>query len=353
MAGGSGTRFWPLSRKKLPKQFLNLTGKDIMVNETFDRLAKIASPEDIFVVTGSIYGKQTYDMMKPRVEKDHILEEPEARNTAACIGYAAMEIVQKYGDGIMCIMPSDHYIRREEVYVETVKLAARLAEKTDRLVTIGIEPVYPATGYGYIKSSSVTDEKGETAVYRNVEAFVEKPDADTARRYLAKGSYAWNSGMFVWKASVILEYYQKLLPDTYRYLEEIGRAMLTRDEERVIQELYPQMPKISIDYGIMEHADGVLMLEGSFGWNDVGSFDELVHCKEADENGNITIGSQVMIDTRNTVCYSKDRMIAAVGVENLIIIETEDAVMVCPKERAQDVRKLVEQLEEMQQTQYL
>ena len=208
MAGGGGTRFWPLSRKQLPKQFLNLTGKDLMVNLTFDRLVRFVDPEDVFVVTNHIHADLTEELMEGRMKRDHILAEPAARNTAACIGYAAMEIVKKYGDGIMCILASDHYIKDEDAYVSVMKEAIKTAKETDRLITIGIHPTFPATGYGYIRNVKVEGE-----AYCKVEEFVEKPNLETAKKYLADGRYAWNSGMFVWKASTILSYYKKLIPD--------------------------------------------------------------------------------------------------------------------------------------------
>lgn len=348
MAGGGGTRFWPLSRKELPKQFLNLTGKDRMVNLTFDRLKHITRPEDIFVVTNQAHAKLTHELMEGRIQEDHILAEPAARNTAACIGYAAIEIVKKYGDGIMCILASDHYIQKEDIYVQVMQEAVCTAEETDSLVTIGIKPEFPSTGYGYIQNEAVAGKK-----YRKVKEFVEKPDLETAKSYLLDGNYAWNSGMFVWKASTILKYFEKLLPDVYNCLMEIEAAMGTENEQQVIQAIYPTIPKISIDYGIMERADAVLMLEGDFGWNDIGSFDTLSVLKETDDDGNLCFGNTVLIDTKDCICHTQGKMIAALGVENLILVNTPDVVMVCQRDRAQDVKAFVEKLEQEKRTEYL
>ncbi|MCH5270401.1 MAG: mannose-1-phosphate guanylyltransferase [Lachnospiraceae bacterium] len=347
MAGGGGTRFWPLSRKAQPKQFLNLTGRDILVNETFDRLTQVVPKENIYVVTNTLYAEKTAELMQGRIKKDHILKEPAARNTAACIGYAAMEVLQKYGDGILCIVPSDHYIRQESLYSRTLEKGVALAENNDCLVTIGITPTYPATGYGYIKSG--TEKDG----YRIVEEFVEKPSETVAKQYLHEGCYFWNSGIFIWKASVILHAFQKLLPDIYDCLRTIGEAMGTEEEERVLAEIYPRIPKLSIDYGIMERADNVVMLEGSFGWNDVGSLDAIALLHDADAGGNVSVGSHVLMDTEDTICYSKNKLIAAAGVKNLIIVEAEDAVLVCSKEKAQEVKRLVEMLEADGKEKYL
>lgn len=348
MAGGGGTRFWPLSRKKLPKQFLNLTGKDLMVNLTFDRLARFVDPKNIFVVTNQMHADLTEEFMEGRIGQDHILAEPAARNTAACIGYAAMEILKKYGDGMMCILASDHYIRDEDTYVSVMQEAVRTAEETDALVTIGIHPTFPSTGYGYIRHVTLADKP-----YRKVEEFVEKPDLATAQAYVEDGRYAWNSGMFVWKASTILKYFEKLLPDIYDCLCRIGEALGTPDEKRVIAQVYPNIPKISIDYGIMERADSVLMLVGDFGWNDIGSFDTLPAVLPADENGNVCQGNHILLDSKGCICYAKDRLITTIGVENLVVVETPDAVLVCPKDRVQEVKKIVEQLEHDGREEYL
>lgn len=365
MAGGGGTRFWPLSRKALPKQFLNLTGRDILVNETFDRLAQVIAKENIFVVTDALYAEKTLELMGGRISEDRILKEPAARNTAACIGYAAMEILQKHGDGILCIVPSDHYIRQEARYAQTLQKGIELAEKGDYLVTVGIVPTYPATGYGYIKCGEAksgddtriihsTGGHGEKlADHRAVEEFVEKPSEAVAKEYLRTGCYFWNSGIFIWKASVILRAFEKLLPDIYGCLVKIGAAMGSGDESKVLKEVYPGIPKLSIDYGIMERADNVVMLEGAFGWTDVGSLDAIALLHDADAGGNIGVGSHILMDTEGTICYSKDKLIAASGVKDLIIVEAEDAILVCPKEKAQDVKKLVEFLEANGKEQYL
>lgn len=349
MAGGGGTRFWPLSRKERPKQLLNLSGKDIMVNETIDRLQPVVCRENMFIVTNvaqvPLMAKETHG----KILKKHILAEPAARNTAACIGYAAMEIIKKHEDGIMCIVPSDAFIKDEEEYTKVIRCAMEAAEETDMLVTIGIRPAFPATGYGYIKGK----EKEAGKNYALVEEFVEKPDLETARIYLADGNYQWNSGMFIWKASTILKKMEELLPDVYSCLLEIGEAMGTDQEEEVIQRVYPKIPKISIDYGIMERCKDVLVVEGDFGWNDVGSLDMLTVMREADQDGNIIYGRQVNLDTKDCISYGKDKLIATVGVENLIIVQTEDAVLVCDKNRAQDVKLIVDRLTEEGMEQYL
>ena len=215
-----------------------------------------------------------------------------------------------------------------------------MAEEKDALVTIGIKPTFPSTGYGYIRSN-----RNAQAAYYEVEEFVEKPDLETAQGYLESGQYAWNSGMFVWKASVILGYFERLLPDIYECLVKIGDAMGTDREKQVIQEVYPVIPKISVDYGIMERAKGVLMVEGDFGWNDVGSFDALEEIYEKDENGNVILANGCLLDTDGCILYGDgEKLIATLGVQNLVIAQTKDIILVCDKKRAQDIKLIPETL---------
>ncbi len=338
MAGGGGTRFWPLSRHEVPKQLLNLSGKDLMVNETIDRVATLCDKSDIFIVTNVDQVPGMEKATTGRSKSDHILSEPAARNTAACIGYAAFEIVKKYGDGVMCIFPSDHYIKNEAAFTSTLKEAIKEAE-TGSLVTMGITPTFPCTGYGYIRF-----DKSEATVAKKVVEFKEKPDLKTAEEYVASGEYAWNSGMFVWKASIILQEFERLLPDVYACLKKIADVMGTPGEKKTIEEVYPTIPSISIDYGIMEKSDKVKVISAEMGWNDVGSWDNLGVLYDEDANGNVFAGDHLAIDTKGCITYSKKRLISTVGVSDLIIVETDDAIMVVDKSRAQDVKLLVEEL---------
>ena len=339
MAGGGGTRFWPLSRKRVPKQLLNLDGKEVMLNETIDRLSGIVEKEDVFIVTNEEQVELTRLITSDRVLENHILAEPSARNTAACIGYGAVEILKKYGDGIMCILASDHYIKEEETFKNVLKKAIETVEETDGLVTIGIKPTFPSTGYGYIKNEAIEGKE-----YKTVLEFVEKPDIDRANSYIEAGNYVWNSGMFIWKASVILKNFERFIPRVYRELEKIGEAMGTDKEYDVINEVYPNIRSISIDYGIMEQSEDVLVVPGEFGWSDVGSWDMLGVLHEADEDGNIIVGDKITINSSDIVGYSSGRLIAAVDVSHLVIVETDDVVLVCDKSKAQNVKLVVEEL---------
>ncbi|MCR5800466.1 MAG: NTP transferase domain-containing protein [Lachnospiraceae bacterium] len=350
MAGGGGTRFWPLSREDKPKQFLNLSGKNTMVVDTALRLSKVADKDDIFVVTNAKTASDTIEQTASILKADHILGEPAARNTAACIGYAAAEIIKKYEDGIMVVVPSDHFIKDEDEFARVLKRAVLAAETEDKLVTVGIRPTFPSTGYGYIRYESTDDSE----VNRVLE-FVEKPPLETAVRYLDSGEYAWNSGMFIWKASTILKYFEKLLPDIYEYLMKIMEELGTDKEQEVLEKLYPQIPKISIDYGIMERADGVLMLEGDFGWNDVGSFDAFDQIHEKDANGNVALAANCSIDSKDNVLYSTEggHLLAVLGVEDLVIAHTKDVTLVCDKSRAQDIKLFADRLREEGKEVYL
>ena len=250
----------------------------------------------------------------------------------------------------MVIVPSDHFIKDEEEFARVLNLACNAAESSDKLVTIGIKPTFPSTGYGYIKYNA-----SEDGSVKSVYEFVEKPDLETASEYVDSGEYAWNSGMFVWKASTILKYFQELLPDIYDFMVSIGKSMGTPDEQSVIEELYPLIPKISIDYGIMERAKGVLRLEGAFGWNDVGSFDAFDQIHKSDKNGNISLAETCIIDSNDNVLYSTEEghLVATLGIDDLVVAHTKDVTLICAKNRAQDIKLFVEELEKQGKNKYL
>ena len=338
MAGGGGTRFWPLSRTKTPKQLLNLSGKDVMVNEAIARLCRVTLPENIYIATNESQRDPMEEAVGGRIPAKNILAEPAARNTAACIGYAAVELLKTRGDGIMVITPSDAYIRDEETFAKTLRIAIRAAEETGKLVTIGITPTFPATGYGYIRFREAEEPVKE------VVRFVEKPPLEQAEEYLRSGDYVWNSGMFVWKISTILEHYQRLLPELFARFSEFEEAIGTDREAELLRETYAKISPVSVDCGIMERSSDILVVPGEFGWSDVGSWDMLSAVRQENEEGNIVVGDGVLVDVKNSTVYAESRTVALVGVEGLVVVETPDAVLVLPKERAQDVKKLVDEL---------
>lgn len=351
MAGGGGTRFWPLSRQKTPKQLLNLSGRDLMVNEAVDRMATVIEKEKIFIVTANVQAPSMITATHKKVLSGNILAEPAARNTAACIGYSAMEILRKHGDGVMIITPADHYIKDVPNLTKIFKSALLAAEIHDKLVTIGLKPTFPSTGFGYIKYDPESNMEVKSVI-----EFREKPDEKKAKEYVESGCYAWNSGMFIWKASVILEKIKELAPDIYKDLVIIGDSMNTPNEQIVLNEIYPSIRNISIDYAVMEPSAAkgdVLVITGDCGWNDVGSWDMMDILHDSDEKGNVCIGDVFIVDTNDTIVYSSSRTVAAVDVENIVIVETPDAVMVCRKDKAQDVKKIVDAITNAGRTELL
>ncbi len=342
MAGGGGTRFWPLSRQRAPKQLLNLTGRDLMINETFDRMARVIPPDNIFVITSALQAEALLEACAGRLRRDRIIIEPEGRNTAACIGYGAARLSVLHGDCLMLVTPSDHYIRDTGSLCAVWETALASAEESGKLLTIGIRPSWPATGYGYIRYDTDT-----AAPVRTVYEFREKPDEATARQYLESGDYAWNSGMFIWRTDAILRQLERHAPDIAEKLAEIRSAVGTEDEAETVRRVYPSIRAISVDYAVMEPAAArgdVLLVPGCFGWNDVGSWDMMDALREPDSGGNVLMGDVVAEDSRNCVVRASGRTVAVIGAEDLVVVETPDAVLVCAKGRAQEVRKLVDRL---------
>lgn len=351
MAGGGGTRFWPVSRMATPKQLVKLTGDDVMINETIKHYDSVIGRANTFIVTNEKQAELMDKVLFDEIDRSHILIEPVQRNTAPCIIYAAMTLKKLYGDALMAVLPADHHIGNIKEYERVLDLALKTAEKADRIVTIGIKPTFPSTGYGYINFSETAAEGDE--VY-DLLRFVEKPDLKKATEYVDSGRYLWNSGMFIWKVSVILEYFRKLLPDMYNDMEKIFDDLRTDKEAQAIAYTYPNLQKISVDYGIMEHAEGVYCIPADFGWNDVGSWDSLDNVFEGDNAHNIKAGeaiskkNYILEDCSNTVVFdtSADKLIAAVGLDNIVIVQTKDSILVCNKDKAQDVKKIVDALKE-------
>lgn len=350
MAGGGGTRFWPISRQATPKQLLNLSGVDTLINESIDRVINLSGKEDLFIVTNKTQTKLMKETVCDKCDYNNILVEPSARNTAAAIGFAAFNIMKKHGDGIMCVYPSDHYIKNESEFINVLNKAIEIAQESNKLVTIGIKPTFPSTGYGYINFDK--DEKSNTNGFEVLE-FVEKPNYEKAKEYVESQQYLWNSGMFVWKVSKILEDFKRYLPKVYDKLEEISKYIGTCEENEKLEELYPQIPSISVDYGIMERSSDVIVVPGDFGWNDLGSWDVLGAIYPTDNEGNIRRGETICIDTTGSIVYSDRKLITTIGVKDLIVVSTEDSVMVCPKDKAQDVKRIVEKLKHDNKNEYL
>ncbi|MBQ8297475.1 MAG: mannose-1-phosphate guanylyltransferase [Ruminococcus sp.] len=348
MAGGRGERFWPKSRNSRPKQFLSLTKDgETMIQKTVKRLLPLVEAEDIFIVTNSAYIGLVNEQL-PDIPKENILAEPCARNTAPCIAFAAAVIGRKYDDAVMLVLPSDHLIGYEELYTSTLKKAVKLSLEGKNLVTIGITPDYPETGYGYINFGSETAADMPDAY--KVERFVEKPDLPTAKEYLASGKYLWNSGMFVWKVSSIMENLRTFMPEIYDGALRIGEAFGTESFNEVLVKEFTAFKGESIDFGIMEKADDIYTIPGSFGWDDVGNWLAVERINEVDDSNNYIEGDVISIGSeRTTICGGK-RLIAAVGVEDIIIVDTDDALLICSKNSTQDVKQVIAQLNDQGRT---
>lgn len=341
MAGGRGERFWPKSRNSCPKQFLSLTADgDTMIQKTVKRLLPLVDISDIYIVTNAAYTSLVSEQL-PDIPKENILAEPAARNTAPCIAFAAAIINRKYDDAVMMVLPSDHLIGLENIYINTLKKAVAVAKEGKNLVTIGITPEYPETGYGYINFGS--EEKDDA--YK-VERFVEKPDLPTAEKYLASGKYLWNSGMFVWKLSSIMSNIKELMPDIYEGAVKIGNAFGTPGFEEVLVKEFTAFRSESVDFGIMEKAEDIYTIPGSFGWDDVGSWLAVERINKTDSDKNYIEGNVISVGSEHTTICGGKRLIAAVGLEDIIIVDTDDAVLVCAKNSTQDVKKVIAQLKE-------
>jgi len=327
MAGGKGERFWPLSREKFPKQLLSLIGKTSPLQETVKRLESLIPPEDILVVTRCPLERSVRAQL-PQVPGKNIISEPVGRNTAPCIGLAAKMIKE---DAVMVVLPADHIIKLQRKFLATLKKAVALARETENLITIGIKPTYPATGYGYIEAGA----REKRQVFR-VKRFVEKPDKKRAERFLKSGRFFWNSGMCIWRKSVILKAMERYMPSLYHGLEMISSKNISR--------LYPELPDISIDYGIMEKAKNSLVIPANFSWEDLGSWQSLDKLLSRDGNKNVIMGKVSAIDTQNCIMVNKKGLLSTIGVSDLVIISTRDVTLVFPKGKGQEVKRLVEKL---------
>lgn len=349
MAGGKGERFWPASRTSRPKQFLSLTPDgETMIQKTVRRLKPLVRPEDMYIVTNAAYQELAAEQL-PEIPEENLIFEPCPRNTAPCIGLAAGIIRKKYDDAVMLVLPSDHLIRSEDMYLDTLRKAALAAEDGTNLVTLGITPTYPETGYGYIR---YIRGSGRNGVY-SVEHFAEKPDPETARAYLRDGAYLWNSGMFIWKASSILCNLEQHMPELYAGLLPITQAYGTPEFDSVLEERFCTLPAESVDYGIMEKADHIRTIPGSFGWDDVGSWLALERINHTDANGNMLSGDVVSVNSRNCTVSGGERLIAVLGLQNLVIVDTPDALLVCNKNSTQDIKKVLAELKEQNREELL
>jgi mannose-1-phosphate guanylyltransferase len=340
MAGGSGTRFWPRSRKDRPKQILNITGDEILLKKAIQLIKPIIPVNRIKVITTESQANAV-KKIAPELAPGNILTEPFGKNTAPAIGLSALFIQREYPDAVMVILPADHYIRDEKRFHERVMAGVYKAFEVDGIVTIGITPRGPETAYGYIETDQLAD-KGDS-IY-TVKSFHEKPDEQRARIFIERGNFFWNSGIFIVKASYILKEIAEYLPHNHKWLMEIKSSLGADQESAAISKAYQNMEAISIDYGVIERSRHVFMIPGDFGWDDVGSWPSAALYWPMDNDHNAFIGEVINLDSSECIVYSPKKPVALLGVEDLVIVEEDDVLLVSKKQRAQDVKKLVDKL---------
>lgn len=354
MAGGGGTRLWPISRKETPKQLLPLLGKDTLFQSTVARLEKLFPPERILVVT---VAEQAREMQKqvPEIPAENYLIEPAPRGTASVVALAAAVLQKRDPQAAMAIQTSDHYIRNRDLFHYLIRAAFDVAQE-NYLVTLGITPTYPSTGYGYIQQGAALDGNYKYPVY-TVERFREKPDQETAQKLLRSGDHSWNSGMFVWRADTILGEIKRQMPELFKVVTKIAGAWGTPEQDKVVQENWFNLQSQTVDYGVMEKAERVAVLPaGGLGWNDVGAWDSLFEVLLPDMNGNVANNAQhLALDTHNTLVYSKtdDRLVVTIGLDDIVVVDAGDVLMVCKVDQSQKVRDVVEHLKKHHQEKYL
>lgn len=346
MAGGSGTRFWPKSRVAKPKQFLQLVGKKTMLQQTVARISGMVPPERTLIITNKSYVGLVQEQL-PDVPAENIIGEPVGRNTAPVAAAAAAIIEARTPGAAMAVLPSDHYIRDEATFAAILESAFLKAEAGAHLVTIGIRPYRPETGFGYIQTEQESSDMIEGNTVHQVKRFAEKPDLKTALSFLESGDFLWNSGMFVWRSDVVMDEFEKHLPELHDLAVRLKGELAGGMSVPAVEAFYEAAPSVSVDYGIMEKAATVYVLPGEFGWNDVGSWQAIYELEDKDEQGNVADAENLlMTGCSNSYAYSRSgRLIALVGLEGIGVVETDDALMVCRIEKSQDVREIVARLQ--------
>ena len=341
LAGGKGTRLWPISTEKKPKQFLNLYGNEIMINETIRRIEEIFDYENIFIIINEQQSDLAYRYIHNRIPRENIIIEPESKNTAMCIFYATLKIKKIKSDGIITVLSSDHYIEEKDKLQESIITAMEVAMFNENLVTIGITPTYPATGFGYIKY-----DNSENKNYYSVIEFKEKPKYEKALEYIKSNCYVWNSGMFIWKVESILKSFKKYLLDMYKFKDKLYISINTNEERQIIKEIYGKVENISIDKGILEKSNNVKMIRGNFKWMDIGSVKDFFEIHEKDKKNNIIIGDLIFAkETSNTNILNKsNELLITIGLENVNIIKDNKVCIVCNKENINDLPQILEKI---------
>jgi mannose-1-phosphate guanylyltransferase len=342
MAGGSGTRFWPASRRDRPKQFLTLATDTPLLRMTFERLGDLVPPERVWVVTTAATADASRDIL-PELPAGNILAEPVGRNTAACAGLAAHAALSRDPEAICIVLPADHVIGQEERFRSAMAVGAHLVEREGGLLTFGIQPTRPETGYGYLEVGQENSRDGEWAVH-HLQRFVEKPDAESAQRYCESGRFLWNAGIFAWRAVDLLDEIQRQLPELAAGLDRLAEVSGSSKADAVFAEVYPTLPATSVDFGVMEGAQRCWTLPVDFPWSDIGSWTALAEELPGDSSANHSRGRIYREDSSGNVLVSTGPVVSVVGVDDLVVVATPDAVLVVPKDEAQRVKEVVDAL---------
>lgn len=351
MSGGSGTRFWPLSRRSRPKQFLPITGQKAMIVETVERLVPLLPFKSIYTISDAVQSRLIKKLV-PGLPAENILVEPQGKNTAASLILATAWIYLRNPKAVVFALPADHLITRPDIFLRKLAAAAEAAAKRDVIVTFGIPPTFPATGFGYIHYASRRVERFQGEMFYPVLRFKEKPGFGQARMFLKKGRHNWNSGMFIWRAGVFAGQLEKWAPDFHPYWRRVLRA-LRRDDKAEIAAVFREIPATSIDYALMERSEDVLMSEGDFGWSDIGSWAALAEIWPKDEAGNAGRGERILLDSRNCLIYSPHKLTALIGLDDIIVVDSGDALLVCRKDQDQKVKDVIEALKKTGKKKYL
>jgi len=357
LAGGRGTRFWPRSRTRTPKQLLNIVGRETMVRQTVARLASLVRPRNVWVVTNTDQAAAVRREL-PGVPASHVLSEPVGRNTAAAIGLAAVHLTREHGDALMAVLPSDAYIRDDRSYRRLVLAALAQAQTPGSMVVIGIPPTRAETGYGYIERGGAVGRLRGAMAY-SVRRFTEKPDLQKARRYVASGRYLWNAGMFMWRVSTFLDNLKRFLPATHYALMELSKITSTAKYASALRRVYPRLENISVDYAIMEPATRmpgeprVSVIPAKIGWSDIGSWAAVYELLASDAGENVAAGASFTLDASGNYFWSPKKFVASIGVKDVVLVETDDALLLCSRERSQDVGKIVKWLEQQKRNDLL
>jgi len=345
LAGGRGTRFWPQSRTAKPKQLLPILTGHSLLQQSVDRIAPLVAPGNIFVLGNEILRESIREQL-PDVPPQQIIAEPVGHNTAPCIGLAAHLIAKRDPDAILIVLPSDHIIVHRELYLDCLRAGISVAEKAGNIVVLGLKPTRAETGYGYVRVEGRRVLLVSGVEVYAVEKFVEKPDGPTAARYVAEGNYYWNGGIFVWKARTVMAAVERFLPTTDHALREIAAHSESESYQQALQEWYPRTDSISVDYGIMEKAENIFCVASDIGWSDLGSWEALYEVSVKDTNGNVLNAESITIDAVRNLVNVPGKIVTLIGIEDLVIVETEDALLVCDRRRSQEVSKLVKELEQ-------